>query len=70
MKLPLKNLNSDPYFLHPTSTYTCGVTIAPKAYGAKNSYLLTLSDIWCCKKKKTLVSFEVLVFRPLKIVKN
>ena len=30
VKLPLGNLNSDPYPPHPTNTYTYGVTIAPR----------------------------------------
>ena len=30
VKLPLRNLNSDPYPPHPTNTYTCEVTIASR----------------------------------------
>ena len=30
MKLPLRDLNLNPYPPHPTSTYTCRVTIAPR----------------------------------------
>ena len=70
---PSRRLESWPLPSHSTSTYTYGVTIEPRAYGANNNYLLTLSDIWCFKKekkKKKIVSFEVLVFHPLKIVKN
>ena len=33
VKLPLGNLNSDPYPQHFTSTYTCGVTIASRVCG-------------------------------------
>ena len=68
MKLPLRDLNPGLYLPHPTSTYTCEVIIASRACGVNNSYLLTLSGIWRCKKekRKKLVSFEVLVFRPLK----
>ena len=35
VKLPPKNLNSDPYPPHSTSTYTYRVTIAPKVCGGK-----------------------------------
>ena len=70
MKPSLRDLNPGLYLPHPTSTYTCEVIIASRACGVNNSYLLTLSGIWRCKKekrkKKKLMSFEVLVFRPLK----
>ena len=33
VKLPPRDLNPDPYPPHPTSTYTCGVTIAPSVCG-------------------------------------
>ena len=33
MKLPFGDLNPGPYSSHPTSTYTCEVTIAPKVCG-------------------------------------
>ena len=33
MKLPLGDLNPGPYSSHPTNTYTCEVTIAPKVCG-------------------------------------
>ena len=33
VKLPLRDLNPDIYPPHPTSTYTCGVTIAPRVCG-------------------------------------
>ena len=33
VKLPFRDLNSDPYSPHPTSTYTYGVTIAPRMRG-------------------------------------
>ena len=32
MKLLLEDLNLDSYVSHPTSTYTYGLTIAPKIY--------------------------------------
>ena len=32
VKLSFKDLNPDPYPPHPTSTYTCRVTIVPKVY--------------------------------------
>ena len=33
MKLSPGDLNPDPYFPYPISTYTCGVTIAPRVRG-------------------------------------
>ena len=33
VKLPPGDLNLGPYPPHPTSTYTCGVTIAPRVCG-------------------------------------
>ena len=39
VKLPLGNLNPDSYPPHPTSTYTCGVTIAPRMCSSKNDVL-------------------------------
>ena len=33
MKFPLRDLNPDPCLPHPTSTYTCRVTAAPKVRG-------------------------------------
>ena len=33
VKLPPRDLNFDPYPPHPTSTYTCGVTIALRVCG-------------------------------------
>ena len=33
MKLSSEDLNPDLYPLHPTSTYTCRVTIVPKVCG-------------------------------------
>ena len=33
MKLSPRDLNPSPYPPHPTSTYTCEVTIAPKVCG-------------------------------------
>ena len=35
VKLPPGGLNLDPYPSHSTSTYTCGVTIAPREYGGE-----------------------------------
>ena len=40
VKLPPRDLNPDPYPLHPTSTYTCGVTTAPRVYGGNQNYRL------------------------------
>ena len=36
VKLPPEDLNLDPYPPYPTSTYTCGVTIAPRVYNGNN----------------------------------
>ena len=33
VKLSSEDLNSGPYPPHPTSTYTCGVIIAPRVCG-------------------------------------
>ena len=33
MNLPPRDLNSDPYPPHPTSTYICGVIIISRMYG-------------------------------------
>ena len=33
VKLPLRDLNLGPCPPHPTSTYICGVTIAPRVCG-------------------------------------
>ena len=45
MKLPPRDLNPAPYPPHPTSTYTYGVTIAPRVCGGKLSiYLFLLID--------------------------
>ena len=39
MKLPLGDLNSGPYPLYPTSTYTCEVTTTPRVCdGLLNSF--------------------------------
>ena len=35
-----RDLNPDPYPPHPTSTYTCGVTVAPRVCGGKNNSFL------------------------------
>ena len=35
VKLPHGDLNLSPYPTHPTNTYTCGVTIAPRMCGGK-----------------------------------
>ena len=32
VKFPLGDLNPDPYLPHSTSTYTCGVIIAPRVH--------------------------------------
>ena len=33
VKFSPKNLNPDSYLPHPTNTYTCRVTIAPRIFG-------------------------------------
>ena len=38
VKLPLEDLNLDPYPPHPTNTYTCRVTITPKVCGGINGF--------------------------------
>ena len=35
MKLPLRDLNPNPYSPHPTSIYTCGVTTSPRVRGGE-----------------------------------
>ena len=45
VKFSLKNMNSDLCFPHSISTYTCGVTIAPR--------------ICSYKMLKTLISFKL-----------
>ena len=42
VKLPLGDLNLVPYPPHPTSTYTCGVTIAPRVGGGEICNFLKL----------------------------
>ena len=39
VKLPSIDLNLDPYPLHPTSIYTCGVTITPMVRGGTTTLL-------------------------------
>ena len=43
IKLPLGDLNPDPYPLHPTSTYTCGVTIEPRVCGSQTMSLALIA---------------------------
>ena len=43
VKLLPGDLNPDPYPSHPTSTYTCGVTIAPRVCGGDFLEFFTLS---------------------------
>ena len=40
VKFPTRDLNPDPYSLHPTSTYTYKMTIAPKIYGSQMNHSL------------------------------
>ena len=39
VKLLPEDLNLDPYLPHPTSTYTCEVTIAPRMCGSINEHI-------------------------------
>ena len=50
VKLPLEDLNPNPYPPHPTSTYTYGVTVAPRVCGGKNNSFF--------KKKKLINLFK------------
>ena len=52
VKLLPKNLNLDLCPSHPTSTYTCGVTIAPKVCGGQEHIL---------KKKKSMTRLLLLI---------
>ena len=44
VKLPPGDLNPYPYPSHPTSTYTCGVTIAPRVQGCAVALKMTLES--------------------------
>ena len=45
VKLSPGDLNPVPYPLHPTSTYTCGVTITPRVCGGQpNTKLITIKS--------------------------
>ena len=54
VKLPSRDLNHDLHPPLPTSTYTCGVTIALTIYGGIFLFLFS--------KCETLDSHEILVF--------
>ena len=43
VKFPHRDLNPNHYLPHPTSTYTCGVTTAPKVCGGPFPPLVLLS---------------------------
>ena len=45
VKLLLRDLNPNPYPLHPTSTYTCRVTIALRVYSGKNLFVKDTKEI-------------------------
>ena len=45
MKLPLRDLNPDPYSLHPTNSYTCEMTITPRVYGAAAGAVLKWTSL-------------------------
>ena len=44
MKLLSGDLNSGCCLLHPTSTYTCGVIIAPRMCSDNTVYFLNIDD--------------------------
>ena len=44
VKLPPRDLNPGPCPPHPTSTYTCGVTIAPRVCGGTIAYYILPSN--------------------------
>ena len=52
VKLLLRDLNPNPYPLHPTSTYTCGVTIAPRMSNSNTSLFLKKLKVRLFEKKK------------------
>ena len=60
VKFPPRDLNPGPCHQHPTNTYTCGVTIAPRARGGLGYWLrihfrkVLTSLLWEIKKKKLL----------------
>ena len=45
MKLSPGDLNSDPYPPHPTSTYTCGVTTAPRVRGGQTKLIINVRNL-------------------------
>ena len=47
VKLPPRELNSGPCPPHPTSTYTCGVTITPRVCGGKFFFFVLRSMKSC-----------------------
>ena len=54
VKFSPRDLNSDPYphTPHPTSTYTCGVAIAPRVCSGK--------------KKKKILNVKKIYFHPMR----
>ena len=62
--LPSRDLNPNLYPLHPTSTYTCGVTTAPRMRSGKILFLLNLLFN---EKNKTLNQREhTIILKSLK----
>ena len=59
MKFPPGDLNPGPCPLHPTSTYTCGVTIVPKVCGSDNSTFI--SDVRTAQHNVRIIKCDVLV---------
>ena len=59
MKFPPGDLYPGPCPLHPTSTYTCGVTIVPKVCGSDNSTFI--SDVRTAQHNIRIIKCDVLV---------
>ena len=69
------DLNSDSYLPHPTSTYTCGVTITPKVCGSKKHLSLYLSTKSEKHKRKILLHtyvhlYTVKIYRTENVILN
>ena len=63
VKLLLGDLNSDPYPPHSTSTYTCGVIIAPKVCGGGKQQLNKKREIilFYFKRREKLFKCQFLI---------
>ena len=65
--LPSRDLNPNLYPLHPTNTYTCGVTTAPRMRSGKTLFLLNLLFN---EKNKTLNQREHTIILKSLIIKK